>query len=842
MIKKMIASALAIAGLFRDNRRSLGLQDPNNGNDGRTYSSNTRMFGHLVVALLALFCIDRAMAAPETIDLTTPVRAVTPAPIDGGAATNPRGHTIACDSLSFTMDGKPWIPIAGEFHYSRYPETEWREELIKMKAGGLDTVSTYVFWIHHEEEKGKFDWSGCRSLRTFLKLCQEVGLKAIVRMGPWDHGEVRNGGFPDWLMKERRRRGATKEEFMKRVERLYQEEAKQMEGLYWKDGGPIIAVQLDNENNDGKYLLSLKALARSKGIDVPFYTMTGWQGGVPERGLLPLFGCYVDPFWGFVLDDNLEQFFFVPSRCNTDLGSGLAVLRSAEMERLSCFPFACAEIGPGMPCCYDIRMKIVPRDVAAMAMVKLGCGNNMPGYYMYHGGVNPEGKLSYLNEARPNDMPVKDYDFQTALGACGEVREQFYQLRQQHLFLQDFGDPLARMPVHFPKNAPANVKDVNTIRWSVRGDHSSGFLFFCNHQPFAPLPEHRDVQFQIKTADGVKLIPAHPINVPAGSFGIMPFGMDCSGVKVEYATAQPLCHVKTGNLATYFFAEIPGLAPEFLLKSPGQIKSSAKMEQGQAGTLVAGIHPGTDAVIRVDAPDGKDIDFVVLTAAQATRLARLTFAGQERAVLSEALVFEDGPNLRLQADDARQLRLSIFPKLNAISLGGAKVNATDDGVFAAFVPPMSPEPQVLKVTVRQEIAKGPDVTRYRGSEEPPWVDAVEYRIDIPAAAAKGRTLLNVHYIGDVARLYLGDHLVLDNFFNGDPMPVPLWRIPQSDWPRLCLKVLPYSKAMNERLRPYGKQVVERALADGTLNKDSGMMDTIPVTVNMPVGLTVLPLN
>ena len=60
----------------------------------------------------------------------------------------------------------------GEFHYTRCPENEWREELFKMKAGGIDIVSTYVFWIHHEEIEGRFDWSGPRNLSRFVQLCQ----------------------------------------------------------------------------------------------------------------------------------------------------------------------------------------------------------------------------------------------------------------------------------------------------------------------------------------------------------------------------------------------------------------------------------------------------------------------------------------------------------------------------------------------------------------------------------------------------------------------------------------------------------------------------------------------
>ena len=67
-----------------------------------------------------------------------------------------------------------------------------------MKAGGVDVVSAYTIWIHHEEEEGIFDFSGQRDLRAFLALVQKCGLKCFLRIGPWVHGEVRNGGFPDW--------------------------------------------------------------------------------------------------------------------------------------------------------------------------------------------------------------------------------------------------------------------------------------------------------------------------------------------------------------------------------------------------------------------------------------------------------------------------------------------------------------------------------------------------------------------------------------------------------------------------------------------------------------------
>ena len=98
-----------------------------------------------------------------------------------------------------TKDEKPWFPVMGEIHFSRYRADLWEESLRKMKAGGLSIASVYVIWIHHEEEEGKFDFTGNRNLRGFLEAAKKVGISVFLRVGPWVHGEARNGGFPDWL-------------------------------------------------------------------------------------------------------------------------------------------------------------------------------------------------------------------------------------------------------------------------------------------------------------------------------------------------------------------------------------------------------------------------------------------------------------------------------------------------------------------------------------------------------------------------------------------------------------------------------------------------------------------
>ncbi|MBJ7418501.1 MAG: beta-galactosidase, partial [Niveispirillum sp.] len=88
---------------------------------------------------------------------------------------------IGINNRYLTLDGKPWMPTMGEFHYTRFPADGWEEQLAKMKAAGIDIVATYIIWNHHEEVEGAFTWAGDRDLRRFAQLCAKHGLKLVVR-------------------------------------------------------------------------------------------------------------------------------------------------------------------------------------------------------------------------------------------------------------------------------------------------------------------------------------------------------------------------------------------------------------------------------------------------------------------------------------------------------------------------------------------------------------------------------------------------------------------------------------------------------------------------------------
>ena len=217
-----------------------------------------------------------------------------------GTAKNPSGSVIGVDSTSLRLDGARWMPVMGELHYARVPAAAWRESLLKLKAGGITLVSTYVFWIHHEETEGAWDWSGDRDLRRFVTLAGELGLKVVVRLGPWCHGEVRNGGLPDWVqaMPDARTDSPA---YLAKVRPLFAAIAAQLDGLLWKQGGPVVAFQIENEySGRAEHLLTLKKLAREAGLDAPLYTRTGWPDlatPLPFGELLPLYGAHAEGFW-----------------------------------------------------------------------------------------------------------------------------------------------------------------------------------------------------------------------------------------------------------------------------------------------------------------------------------------------------------------------------------------------------------------------------------------------------------------------------------------------------------------------------------------------------------------
>ncbi|WP_010169172.1 beta-galactosidase [Candidatus Epulonipiscium viviparus] len=493
---------------------------------------------------------------------------IQPLPFSG---TSIYGETLGINSQCMTKDGKPWLPISGEFQYSRFSKTDWDKELRKIRACGVEIISSYVFWIHHEEEKDVYKFDDNCDIRKFAELCTRFGLKLILRMGPWITGECRNGGFPDWVLDLPDVHGkihGDSPEFMKRVRLYFEEFYKQIKNEFWVDGGSIIGIQLDNEysihrahnlENGVSYMKNLKQTLVNIGYKVPFYFYTAWNGALfHEQDALPVFGAYCDAPWSPLLVelDPLSRFLFADERNSdiytTNTSETQAWLRS-EYAKLIPTPYLTAELGGGMQPSLHRRILCEPDDTEALSVCMLGRGANMLGYYIFHGGTHPTGNLSFTNSVArkgvmSNTYPTKSYDFGAPIGEDNMLRHSYHALKKRHLMINELGEFLAMSVPTFPDdNATVNT-DTESLRYCVRYDKTSGagFLFINNHVRKRNMPMHIE-EFTIHVAGKEIVIP--PIRVMNHEMKIIPFNLPLGDARLISTNAQFL--TKIGN--RYFF-------------------------------------------------------------------------------------------------------------------------------------------------------------------------------------------------------------------------------------------------------------------------------------------------
>lgn len=512
--------------------------------------------------------------------------------------SNDKGERIDVTSRYLERNGKPWIGVMGEYHFVRDNRENWYTELCKMKAGGITVVATYMFWIYHEEIEGEFDFSEDRDIRFFVEMAEKAGLDVLLRIGPWAHGECRNGGFPDWLLKKPFALRKTNEPFMAQTRIWYEKVYEQVRGLFYKDGGPIVGIQIENEFVDNaEYLLALKRLAQEIGFEVPVYTVTGWNSKfgakIPVDDVIPVFGGYSEAPWTGhtnALPPSIH-YVFQSMRNDSAIGVDLIAETAEDGWRLPYerYPYATCELGGGIQVTHHRRPIISGMDVYALSLCKLGSGNNLPGYYMYHGGTNKIGKCSTMNESRatgyPNDYSILSYDFQAPISEYGEIREQYRLLNILHMFINDFGDRLAPMELVEPEKKVA-PEDLKSLRYVMRTDGESGFVFVNHYQRLAKLEDVENVTIE---ALGYEF---PEIDVRGDVSFFLPFHMDLSGNVLETATAQPLCRVDD----TYYFVAINGIEPVYTFAG-SDICAEADKDDCRAGknvcyrAKIGGEHP-----------------------------------------------------------------------------------------------------------------------------------------------------------------------------------------------------------------------------------------------------------
>lgn len=212
-------------------------------------------------------------------------------PASAQKAVPHRAHTFEVKGRQFLMDGQPYQIIAGDMHYVRVPRAYWRDRLHKMKAMGLNTLTTYAFWNVHELKPGSYDFSGQNDLAEYLREAQAEGLNVILRPGPYVCAEWELAGYPSWLLKDRDVVLRSSEpKYQAAVNRWMERLAKEVTPLLQKNGGPIIAIQVENEygafGDDKGYLEQLRGELVRVGLgDTLLFTSN--QASDLAKGSLP---------------------------------------------------------------------------------------------------------------------------------------------------------------------------------------------------------------------------------------------------------------------------------------------------------------------------------------------------------------------------------------------------------------------------------------------------------------------------------------------------------------------------------------------------------------------------
>jgi beta-galactosidase len=774
----------------------------------------------LAAALVIMLTIRSHAQNLISIDATAPV--VKPAPVAAklGTSRNPLGHIIAANSQYLTMDGKPWIPVMGEFHFSRYPSAQWEQEILKMKAAGVDVISTYIIWNHHEQIEGQFDWRGRRDLHQFVELCGKHGMYVYPRIGPWAHAEVRHGGFPDWVLKN----GPVRENdptYLKEVQTFYAQIAQQLKGQLWKDGGPVIGIQIENEyrgSGPGKginHIRKLKEMAIADGLDVPLYTVTGWDGAaIPLDAVLPVFGGYPDAPWDGSNKSEYGNEIYA-FRFNNRVAGSMGAIGGRGQNSAASYqgtPFLTAEVGAGGEDTYFRRPVFSADDIAAIAPVMLGSGVNLLGYYMFHGGTNPDAEpnappLPLEESQRVNDatdVPEKSYDFQAPLGEFGQERESLRKLKLVHYFLEDFGAQLAPMTTREPAELPSGPTDTSIARVSARTKDNSGFIFVNNYVRGLKMPERKGFQVDLKLPQGSLKLPDLAINLPANAFGIWPVNLPLGAAgRLRYSTAQLFKRVDAHGETYYFFFAIPGVTAEFaldadakIIRITGQVERTSS-DRGERLSIAVG---------SADITLNGGVHLVLMPES----LAEDVWRGDDPATLlkTNASAFSDGPRWSLQSTDPT-ITFGIFGALQPAS--AQSLEATGKTAIFADYRAVIPKLELNAVVTKVQTAKpravwtfGPKLS-WRPQPLPlkPTVQEFEsaalWRIElpkVPANASISDVWLEIDYQGDVARLSDAGRLIDDNFWNGSPWTIglkeslPSWHSAENI---LDLRILPLPK-------------------------------------------------
>ena len=342
-----------------------------------------------------------------------------------------KGGTFTVGDKTFLLNGKPFVVKAAELHYPRIPRPYWEHRIKMCKALGMNTVCLYVFWNIHEQQKGKFDFTGNNDVAEFCRLAQRNGLYVIVRPGPYVCAEWEMGGLPWWLLKKKDIRLREPDPyFMERVKLFERKVGEQLASLTIQNGGPIIMVQVENEygsyGENKAYVSAIRDIVRQSGFDKMTLFQCDWASNFEKNGL-------DDLVWtmNFGTGADIDQQF----------------RRLGELRPNA--PQMCSEFWSGWFDKWGARHETRPAKAMVEGIDEMLSKGISFSLYMTHGGTS-FGHWAGANS--PGFTPdVTSYDYDAPINEYGQATPKYWELRHTMEKYNDGGKlpapPKAPMPV-----------------------------------------------------------------------------------------------------------------------------------------------------------------------------------------------------------------------------------------------------------------------------------------------------------------------------------------------------------------------------------------------------------
>lgn len=318
----------------------------------------------------------------------------------------------------FYLDGAEFKIQSGAFHYFRALPEYWEEIMRKMKAAGLNTVETYTCWNLHEPHKGQFDFSGMLDLDRFLQTADKLGLKVILRTGPFICAEWENGGFPSWLLKKEYniRFRCNTEPYLTHLKDWFHVLLPKIRPYLDVNGGPVIAMAVENEygsfGDDFSYLQEVEKIYREEQMDCLYIAADGNKKYHLSTGRS---GNHIVQGIDFGVVGTRESFRYIDAM-------------DADAPYFTAEYWAGNFTNWGADQCTNIPDETVTQTINNF--VDLGASFNI---YMMFGGTNfgftsgAQGNLSWMKNAF--NPVITSYDYDAAITEWGGYTQRYFDIK-----------------------------------------------------------------------------------------------------------------------------------------------------------------------------------------------------------------------------------------------------------------------------------------------------------------------------------------------------------------------------------------------------------------------------